>query len=980
MEDSSAEIMCLTETHLHSCTSGCEYCVNDSEIAITNYSIVRCDRVNRKGGGCALYISNKYTTKVLDCFSTGAVELASVKVESLDLLLLTIYRPPRASENDFRQVMDKAREVIISQPTPTPNIIISGDFNFPFINWEESDGLIMFKGFCGNIYKEDRTQAYMLIEFMKEHSLSQVFKQKTRQSNMIDLILTNNNNLFLETQVIESSITDHCIIESHLNRESETINLEKRDEQDTFHSRNFNSSLIDWDTINKQISAINWAELMIDLSCEDQLNLLEKKLDPIIKENIPLRQKRHKNRLDRTIRALYRKRRRHLKHIQNCTTDWKKNKLIDSLKRIEETLKDSYEQKDRLEEERVAQSIYENPKFFYTFAKRKMKCKGTVGPLKDSSGIYTKDPQEMSELLNKQFTSVFTKPKESYKLHNPESFFRQNENLENAEAMTDIEFTIDDVIKAVEQLKENSASGPDGWSATFMKKCKIALAVPLSIIWRQSLDTGEIPKVLKTANITPLYKGGAKNDPKNYRPVALTSHIIKCFERILREKITEFLERNCLYNVNQHGFRSGRSCLSQLLDHQQSIIEALCQDKSIDVVYTDFAKAFDKCDHGVLAHKLKTTGITGKVGLWIYNFLANRTQTVVVQGAKSKISRVTSSVPQGTVLAPLLFNILISDIDKNVKHSTVLSFADDTKITKIIDEEDDVDKLQEDIQQLFKWAEENNMVFNENKFQLLRYGRKYSEQNKYKTSNGKEIAATAKARDLGVIMENSGEFESHWQTKLGVCRRIMGMIWRSFKTRDSKIMVTLWKSLIRPILEYCSVLTSPFQKRQINDIEALQRTFTARIAEMAHLNYWNRLKKLNLYSLERRRERYAIIYVYKILEGLSPNQKVPITTHYHQRKGRFVVVPRLLGRGRASTLRENGFSVRGPKLFNVLPQALRNTQGVSLEVFKGRLDIYLQQIPDEPLVPGYESNSVSRSNSLLDKIPQYQRKTMEGCP
>ncbi|KAK8740258.1 hypothetical protein OTU49_003131, partial [Cherax quadricarinatus] len=125
-----------------------------------------------------------------------------------------------------------------------------------------------------------------------------------------------------------------------------------------------------------------------------------------------------------------------------------------------------------------------------------------------------------------------------------------------------------------------------------------------------------------------------------------------------------------LHNPGQHGFRAGRSCLSQLLDHYMAV-DALEENQNADVIYTDFAKAFDKCDHVVIAHKIRAKGITGKVGRWIFNFLTNRTQRVVVNRAKSEAAIVKSSVPQGTVLAPILFLILISDIDRDIHHNTV---------------------------------------------------------------------------------------------------------------------------------------------------------------------------------------------------------------------------------------------------------------------------------------------------------------------
>ena len=132
--------------------------------------------------------------------------------------------------------------------------------------------------------------------------------------------------------------------------------------------------------------------------------------------------------------------------------------------------------------------------------------------------------------------------------------------------------------------------------------------------------------------ITPIHKRGSKGLPKQYRPVVLTFHLIKIFERILHARITQHLQDITVFNEGQHGFRRGRSCLSQLLLHYESILENIQDGNNADVIYLDFAKAFDKADHRILLHKLKANGVSGKVGHMIYNFLKYRTQRVTVQG------------------------------------------------------------------------------------------------------------------------------------------------------------------------------------------------------------------------------------------------------------------------------------------------------------------------------------------------------------
>ena len=216
-------------------------------------------------------------------------------------------------------------------------------------------------------------------------------------------------------------------------------------------------------------------------------------------------------------------------------------------------------------------------------------------------------------------------------------------------------------------------------------------------------------------------------------------------------------------NPKQHGFRSGRSYVSQLLKHHNKILEVLEKSNNVDVIYSDFAKAFDKVDHGILQNKLKKNGINGKIGVWIHNFLSNRQQCVAVNRITSSEAQVRSDLPQGSVLGPLLFLIHISDINYEIAESTVSCFADDTRILLGIKEEEDTQMLQNDLNKLYKWANTNNMKFNANIFELLRYGKEQEIKSAttYKSYDDSNIDDKEKVRDLGIMMSNRATFTLH---------------------------------------------------------------------------------------------------------------------------------------------------------------------------------------------------------------------------
>ena len=279
----------------------------------------------------------------------------------------------------------------------------------------------------------------------------------------------------------------------------------------------------------------------------------------------------------------------------------------------------------------------------------------------------------MADILTDQYSSVYSTPRDQP--INPTEFF----NSDDPSKLIDFDFSEEDFIDAINEIANNASAGPDGFPAILLKQCKTTLSKPLYLIWRSCFDNGITPTQAKQSNIVPIHKGDSTAIPANYRQVALTSHLVKIFEKILRKKIVHHLEVNQLLNETQHGFRAGRSCLSQLIAHYDKILSLLDQGANVDVIYLDFAKAFDKLDFNITFSKLKSLNIDGKVGRWLHSFLTNRFQSVIVNGTKSAPASVVSGVPQGSVIGPLLFLVLI---DKDIAHSFLSSFADDTRVGK----------------------------------------------------------------------------------------------------------------------------------------------------------------------------------------------------------------------------------------------------------------------------------------------------------
>jgi hypothetical protein len=264
------------------------------------------------------------------------------------------------------------------------------------------------------------------------------------------------------------------------------------------------------------------------------------------------------------------------------------------------------------------------------------------------------------------------------------------------------------------------------------------------------------------------------------------------------------------------------------------------------LVYLDFCKAFDTVPHCRLVKKLEAHGVCGKVKEWIKNWLTNRRQRVCVDGDISEWVDVTSGVPQGSVLGPVLFLIYINDLDQGIV-SKIGKFADDSKLSKTIKDQKGIEELQSDLAKLEKWSNMRQMKFNIDKCSVIHLG-KVNPKNQYTLGNS-ILKHSERERDLGVIIDKTMKFSEQVNSAVGKANSVLGMIKRNITCKNKNIITKLYKSLVRPILEYCVQVWRPHLRKDIDKMERVQHRATRMMEECKGLCYEDRLKVTGLMSL-----------------------------------------------------------------------------------------------------------------------------------
>ena len=571
-------------------------------------------------------------------------------------------------------------------------------------------------------------------------------------------------------------------------------------------------------------------------------------------------------------------------------------------------------------------------KKFWRFIKHQKQDAQGVAPLK-CQGKLEDDPSKKANILNDQFQSVFS-PRSPLSLRalctRAVGTIKPDDATHTIPQMPGINITEEGVRKLLEKLNPNKASGPDHISPLVLRELAPVVAPVVTRLYRASLQQGKTPDAWREAHVTPVFKKGERYKAVNYRPVSLTCILCKQMEHILASSIMRHLTNSNLLYSGQHGFRSKLSCETQLLEFTADVLNTVQDRKQCDTVVMDFSKAFDKVSHNHLLFKMENLGIDPKTTAWVKSFLSYRTQKVVIDGETSDSVPVTSGVPQGSVLGPILFLAYINDLPQYTRHSQVRLFADDTIVYITVSSTDDCQQLQDDLKSLEVWEKEWLMEFHPAKCNVIRITRKKNRVSFPYKLHGQVLEDVNSAKYLGVTITDDLSWNRHIQQVTSKANSKLGFLKRNIKVKSKEMKEKAYKAIVRPTTEYCSTVWDPYTKQQTTMLEMVQRRAARWVTGRFHntSSVGEMLEELHWRPLAHRRENSRLCLMYKIVHGLV---NIPIGKYFFlQRNG--VHLQPIVSR---TQYHQYSFFPRTIVDWNQLPRDTLSSK--SLEIFKNRI-------------------------------------------
>lgn len=840
------DILCLTETWLSSD-------VGDAELIPNDYSAYRADRDLRlsgkcRGGGVAVCVSNKTHHQLLSSFSGHYIEEIAVLIwtQPSPLIVYCVYIPPRTPVEAFESHLLRLEELYLAHPDY--NLLICGDYNLPSVKWTSNSDS---RGTIASILGESQ-QARAVVDTYSWCGLVQYNEVKNHQGTMLDLVFCNRP---LTLDACTSPLTRVDDYHPPLLSSLDFLRLIDVVDESQYY-RDFRNAT--YASIVDYLESMDWG-LMHGMSIDEAAGFLNDVINISVDAYVPWRRRVVSTfpswfSSDLTT-AIFKKKSAHKRYKQSGNySDYQD--FAGWRNRCKELLgRDKANHINRLEN-----NIVQSPRDFYRYFGERRPGRQSFVRNVSYNGNDSHSALEAAELFGSYFASTFCHPRESMPGYAAGGFMGINDVTEEK------------VLKMLLDLDPRKSAGADHIAPTFVKSAAIGLVVPLTIIFNKSLKSGTVPSTWKITNVIPIFKKGDKRDVSNYRPISIQSVFPKLLDRFVSGELMHLVRSKI--NIHQHGFFPTRSINTNLFNFVTYIYDAFERGLVVDAIYADFAKAFDTVDHSILLRKLGDFDLPSGLLAWIRGFLVGRRQQVIIDTCLSSLCEVTSGVPQGSHMGPLLFLLFINDIGINFTGRYLL-YADDLKLFSVVADDDDLLRLQGDIDALVDWCEINNLRLNVQKCSYIRFQRSRIRAPKLFNYNitGTPLSRLDCVTDLGVIFTHDMTPLLHLENVSGRALQMLGFIRRSsMDVINVRCLVLLYVCFVRSIMEFAIIIWFPYYSKHVEMLERVQKVFVKFLCHRFRVRYQSSeyrhlLEYFGLSAMTKRRNVHMLHFVHGIVTG-----------------------------------------------------------------------------------------------------------------